>query len=108
MARSDVDDWALEAPPELLIGVALANRLWDADAALDDGPDLFIDHAAIAGLTAHEATLIVLPPLTDAIAAVSTRGLINRPGLHCRFGVETPHRSANRRCRALWCLASDR
>ena len=75
----NVDDWALEAPPELLNGVALTKRLWDAAAALDDGPDLFIDHAAIAGLTAREATLIGLPPLTGAIAAVSTRGLINRP-----------------------------
>src|SRR6185312_5222671 len=73
------DDWALEAPSQLLLGVALAKRLLDADSAFDDGPALFIEHTAIAALTAREAALIGLPSLTDAIAAVSMRGLISRP-----------------------------
>jgi len=74
-----VDDWAVEAPSELLPGVDLINRLRAADAAIEDGPTLFVDHAAIAGLSAHEANLLGLPPLADAVAAVSTRGLFNRP-----------------------------
>jgi hypothetical protein len=75
----NVDDWAVEAPAELLPGVDLMNRLRAADRAVEEDSILFVDHPAIAGLTAHEASLIGLPPLADAIAAVSTRGLINRP-----------------------------
>jgi hypothetical protein len=75
----DVDDWAIEGPGNLLAGVDLTSRLRAADAAVEEGPVLFVDHAAIAGLTAQEAGLIGLPPLTEAIASVSTRGQINRP-----------------------------
>jgi hypothetical protein len=75
----NVDDWAVEAPIDLVSGVDLTSRLRAADSAVEEGPVLFIDHAAIAALTAHEAALIGLPPIADAIAAVSTRGLINRP-----------------------------
>ncbi len=74
-----VDEWAVEAPGDLLPGVDLALRMRAADAALDEGPVLFIEHLAIAGLTAREAELIALPPLAEAVASVSTRGLINRP-----------------------------
>jgi len=74
-----VDDWAVEAPSDLLPGVDLALRMRAADAAVDEGPVLFIEHAAIADLTAREAELIALPRLADAVASVSTRGLINRP-----------------------------
>jgi hypothetical protein len=75
----NVDDWAIEAPAELLPGVDLTSKLRAADSAVEDGPVLFIDHAAIAALTAHEAALIGLPPMADAIAAVRTHGLFNRP-----------------------------
>lgn len=74
----NVDDWAVEAPENLLHAVDLTSRLRAADAAVEEGPVLFIDHAAIADLTSREAALIGLPPLANAIAAVSTRGLINR------------------------------
>lgn len=73
-----VDDWAIEAPPDLLPGVDLGHRLRASDAAVDEGPVLFIEHSAVAGLTAREAGLLGLPPLADAVAAISTRGLINR------------------------------
>jgi hypothetical protein len=74
-----VDDWAVEAPPDLLPGVDLALRMRAADAAFDEGSALFIEHSAIAGLTAREAELIALPPLAEVVASVSTSGLINRP-----------------------------
>ena len=74
-----MDDWAVEAPSDLLPGVDLALRMRAADAAFDEGSALFIEHAAIAGLTAREAELIALPPLAEAVASVSTSGLINRP-----------------------------
>jgi SNF2-related domain/Helicase conserved C-terminal domain len=75
----NVDDWAVEAPPALLPGVDLTSRLRAANTAVEDGPILVIDHAAIADLSSHQASLIGLPPIADTIAAVSTRGLINRP-----------------------------
>ena len=74
-----VDDRAVEAPSDLLPGVDLVLRMRAADAAFDEGSVLFIEHSAIAGLTAREAELIALSPLAEAVASVSTSGLINRP-----------------------------
>ena len=74
-----VDDWAVEAPSHLIKGIDLVQRLRSEDAAFDDGPVLFIDHKRVAELTAREAELLALPPLADAVAAVSTQGLITRP-----------------------------
>jgi superfamily II DNA or RNA helicase len=72
-------DWAIEAPPDLLPGVALARRLREADKAVDDGAVLHIEHEAVANLTAAEAARIGFPPLTEAVAAISTRGVMTRP-----------------------------
>jgi hypothetical protein len=105
----NVDDWAVEAPANLLLGVDLTNKLRAADAAVEEGPVLFIDHAAIADLTAHEATLIGLPSLADAIAAVSTRGLISRPDFTAELVWKRPTGQAiagAERCGA-WLLIGD-
>jgi len=80
-----VDDWAIEAPAALLPGVDLTNRLRAADEAIEEGVVLFIEHAATARLTAHEAMLLGLPPLADVSVMIrTTGGNIIRP----EFGVD--------------------
>jgi SNF2-related domain/Helicase conserved C-terminal domain len=85
-----VGDWSIEAPTDLLPGVDLARRLQASDQALDDGPVLFIEHRAIAGLTAREAALIGLPPLADAMAAIASHGLITRPDFAVSLAWQRP------------------
>src|SRR5690348_7962835 len=74
-----VDRWPAEAPPSLRAGVNLAQRLEGAGAANPDGATLRVEHAAIARLTVHEASLLDLPPAPNAVAAIATQGIINQP-----------------------------
>ena len=75
-----VERWPAETPADLRLGVDLAQRLEAADNANPDGATLRIEHAAIAGLTVHEASLLGLPPAADAVAAIATRGIVTQPG----------------------------
>jgi superfamily II DNA or RNA helicase len=85
-----VGDWAVEAPADFLPGVDLARRLQASDLAVDDGPVLFIEHKAVAGLTAREAPLVGLPPLVNATATVASRGLISRPDFAVSLAWQRP------------------
>jgi hypothetical protein len=75
-----VDRWPAEAPASLRPGVDLAQRLEATGSAHSDGTALRIGHAAIAGLTVHEASLLGLPPAADAVAAIATKGIVTQPG----------------------------
>jgi hypothetical protein len=87
-----VEQWPLEAPPLLRAGVDLARRLDAARIAVtdDDATALLIEHSAIAGLTAHEASLIGLPPAAEAVAAIDTTGLVNQPNFSVRLRWQRP------------------
>ncbi|MEK0081710.1 DEAD/DEAH box helicase [Benzoatithermus flavus] len=73
------DLWAVAAPPALLPGVDLVQRLAAAGSAVAEGATARLEHAAVARLTAREAALLGLPPLAEAVAVIETRGVINRP-----------------------------
>jgi hypothetical protein len=73
------DLWAVEAPPALLPGVDLAQRLVAAGGAIAEGDTLLVEHATIAGLTPREAGLLALPPLAEVRAVVEGNGLLTRP-----------------------------
>jgi len=74
------DRWPVEAPPASRSGVDLAQRLEAAGSANPEGTILRIEHSAIARLTAHEASLLGLPPAADAAASISTNGVITQRG----------------------------
>jgi hypothetical protein len=74
-----IDRWPAEAPPTLWAGIDLAQRLEAAGIANPDGVRLRIEHVAIAGLTAHEASLLGLPPAANAVAVITTKGIVNQP-----------------------------
>jgi hypothetical protein len=73
------EHWAAEAPARLRAGVDLALRLEAAGSAVPIDDTLFVDHSAVAGLTAHEATLLALPPATDAVADITSKGVVTQP-----------------------------
>jgi hypothetical protein len=73
------DSWAIEAPALLLPGVDLTQRLMAADAAIANDDIVYVEHRAIAGLSAAEAKALGLPPVADAIIQLETTGLITRP-----------------------------
>lgn len=73
------DSWAIVAPTALLPGMDLLNRLVAEDLALADADYVLVEHAAIADLSATEAAVLQLPPLSDAVARVSTTGLVTHP-----------------------------
>ncbi len=70
--------WAVIAPRDLLAGVDTLTRLAAADEAVADADLVLVDHAAIAALSAREAQTLGLPPLTDAVARVETRGIVTQ------------------------------
>ena len=49
------DSWAIEAPKSLLAGVDLTQRLIAAGAAIAVEDAIYIEHRAVAGLSAAEA-----------------------------------------------------
>ena len=71
-----VDSWAVIAPQTLLPAVDLLNRLVTEDRALSEDNFVFVEHGAIADLSATEAATLRLPPLSDAVARVETSGII--------------------------------
>jgi hypothetical protein len=73
------DRWPAEAPAELRAGVDLAQRLEAADSATAIDATLFIKHSSIAGLTAHEASLLGLPPAANVAAAIAAKGIVTQP-----------------------------
>lgn len=74
-----VDSWAIAAPSSLLPAVDLLNRLVTEDRALQEGDAIFVEHAAIADLSAAEAAVLHLPGVSDAVARVETQGLVSNP-----------------------------
>jgi hypothetical protein len=74
-----VDRWPVEAPISLRSGVDLAQRLEAAGSAVSADATLLVEHSTIAGLTVHEASLLSLPPAAEAVASISTSGVITRP-----------------------------
>ena len=74
-----------------------------ADAAIDEGPVLFIEHAAIAGLTAREAELIVIAAIGRSSSIRQHARSYQPTGFHCRTDVEAPHRASDRWRRTVWC-----
>jgi hypothetical protein len=81
-----VDRWPAEAPPSLRAGVDVAQRLEAADDAHPDGVTLRIQHGAVARVTVHEASLLNWPPAPNAVAAIATQGIVNKPN----FAVTLP------------------
>ncbi|MGC1293694.1 MAG: hypothetical protein WA869_01520 [Alloacidobacterium sp.] len=75
-----VDRWPAEAPVPLRSGVDLAQRLEAVGSANPHGATLHIEHAAIARLTAHEASMLGLPPAAEVVAAIATKGIVTQPG----------------------------
>lgn len=74
-----VDSWAIVAPVSLLPGIDLLNRLVAEDRALADADLVLVEHAAIADLSAAEAAALFLPPLSEAVARVTTSGIVTHP-----------------------------
>ena len=74
-----IDSWAIVAPNVCLPAVDLLNRLVAQDRALAEGNFVLVEHSAIADLSAAEAAVLGLPPLSEAIARVETMGLVTRP-----------------------------
>lgn len=74
-----VERWPANALSSLRAGVDLAQRLEGAGGANPDGATLRVEHAAIARLTVHEASLLDLPPAPNAVAAIATQGIVNQP-----------------------------
>ena len=70
--------WATHATPQLRAGVDLALRLEASGGAIAVETTLFVEHGTIAGLTAHEAALLGLPPSAEAVAVIATRGVITQ------------------------------
>lgn len=86
------DLWAIEAPDAALPGVDLVRRLEAADHAIADDDVVLIEHAAIAALTAREASLLGLPPLVDAVVEIATDGrLIASPSFRIRLSWKRPN-----------------
>lgn len=85
-----VDAWAIEAPSALLPGVDLAQRLIAAGSAIAEADALFVEHAAIAGLSAREAAALGLPPATELRAVVEGSGLIVHPDFRATLTWQRP------------------
>ncbi len=85
-----VDRWPAEAPASLRPGVDLAQRLEAADSATPVDTTLFIKHSAVAGLTAHEAALLGLPPAADAVAVIATKGIVTQPNYEVTLRWQRP------------------
>lgn len=84
------DLWAVEAPPALLPGVDLVQRMIAAGSAVAEGATALLEHAAVAGLTTREAGLLGLPPLAEAVAVVETKGLLGRPDFSASLRWQRP------------------
>lgn len=78
-ASQPVDSWAIVAPSDLLPAMDLLNRLVAEDRAIADDDLVLVEHAAVADLSAAEAAALRLPPLSEAVARISTVGLITNP-----------------------------
>lgn len=74
-----VDLWAVRAPPALLRGVDVAQRLQAAESAIADGPLLLVEHGTVAGLTLRDAASLGLPPPAPLRAVVEGSGLLTKP-----------------------------
>lgn len=70
-----VASWALSGHR----GAGLCQRLIVDGVAFEEGDTLFIDHAAIARLTAEEARKLDMPPATALRAVVEGNGIMLRP-----------------------------
>jgi hypothetical protein len=84
------DRWAAEAPLSLRPGVDLALRLEAAGSAISDDAMLLIEHSAVAALSAHESSLLGLPPAADVVAAVATRGNVAQPSYEVTLAWHRP------------------
>jgi len=73
------DSWALEAPDTALPGIATIQRLIAAGKAIAEDQVALVQHDAVAELSTAEAASLDLPPLAEAVARITTGGLINRP-----------------------------
>lgn len=62
--------------------MALCQRLVSEDKAVEGDDLLLVEHAAIAQLTAAQAHLLDLPPLTTLRAVVEGSGIMARPDFH--------------------------
>jgi len=78
-----VDEWATRTSDTCLGGVDLAHRLLASELAVAEGDTVLIEHRAVAGFSAREASLLGLPASAPAVAHVRTTGTFGRPD----FGV---------------------
>ena len=85
-----VDRWPVEAPPILRPGVDLAQRLEAAGSAASADATLLIEHAAVAGLTVREASLLGLPVAAEAVATIITNGVVNQPDFEVTLRWQRP------------------
>lgn len=79
------DSWAIEAPGPLLPGVDLAQRLIASDVAIPNDDVVYVEHRAIAGLSAAEAKTLDLPSVADVVVQLETAGLITRPDFRVKL-----------------------
>lgn len=89
-ALQAVDAWALTAPRSLLSAIDLLNRLVAEDRAFAEDEFIFVDHAAIADLSAAEAAALHLPPLSAAVARVETSGIVTNPAFAATLRWQRP------------------
>jgi SNF2-related domain/Helicase conserved C-terminal domain len=85
-----VDRWPVEAPPMLRAGVDLAQRLEAAGSAASADATLLIEHAAVAGLSVREASLLGLPAAAEAVATIITKGIITQPDFEVTLRWQRP------------------
>jgi hypothetical protein len=88
--RLAVDRWALDAPAAMLQGVDVAQRLIAAGSAIYDDDVLLVEHAAVAGLSAREASSLDLPAATELRAVVQGTGNITQPGFRVTLSWQRP------------------
>ena len=86
-----IDLWAIEAPERALAGVDLIQRLIASNNAISEADVAFIEHAAIAALSAREADQIGLPPAAGVIAELRFDGFITSPTFRVHLGWKRPN-----------------
>ena len=74
----------------LRLGVDLAQRLEAAGSAISEGATLLIEHSSVAGLTAHEASLLGLPPAANTVVVIATTGVITQPNFAATLRWQRP------------------
>ena len=88
------DLWAIEASVSAIGGTDIVHQLREANQAIEADDAVLIEHAAIAALSAREASLLGLPPLAGAVAEIRMDGLVTSPSFRVRLAWKRPNGQA--------------